>query len=320
MEENKIVEAKNYLPDEIVREMYIKAFNKSSDNISIKHLSGGLKSAVYLIEDNGNRVVLKVAPENNVGIITADKNTFNYEVQMLKLMEKVDIPTPRVLYYDDSCSLCSTSYFFMTYLEGINYFEKNDTISDEDKKRIEYKLGRICKKITSLKADKFHIPSNPNKTFKDNYDFILYLFELLFEDASRNGLDITSTISNIKEILESRKKELTSNIQISLSHIDLWDGNILVKNGNITGVVDFSDLYCCDELMTFYFHTIDGIDKKEFLRGYGKEELTHDEKIRIEIYRMYILLKMIVECHLKNFGKNEFMYNSLNERMNNLHI
>ena len=229
MEENKIVKAKNYLSDEIVKKMYEKAFNKNTDDVKIKHLSGGLKSAVYLIEDGKERIVLKVAPENSIGIITADKNTFNYEIQMLKLMELIDIPTPKVLFYDDSCTICSTSYFFMTYLKGSNYFEKNETITDNDKRQIEYQLGSICKKIASLKVERFHIPSNSAKIFKDNYEFITYLFELLFEDARISGLDIDDTINNIKRILESRRIELVNNVKLSLSAIDLWDGNILVQ-------------------------------------------------------------------------------------------
>ena len=33
------------------------------------------------------------------------------------------------------------------------------------------------------------------------------------------------------------------------------------------------------------------------------KELNYDEKVRIEIYRMYVILKMIVDCQIKKYGK-----------------
>ena len=39
------------------------------------------------------------------------------------------------------------------------------------------------------------------------------------------------------------------------------------------------------------------------------------EKIRIQIYRIYVLLKMIVECKLKNYGKFDWMYDSISTNL-----
>ena len=63
MEKNSISSAKNYQSETIIKEMYSKAFNKDSNNINIAKLSGGLKNAVYLIEDDGKKVVLKSEAE-----------------------------------------------------------------------------------------------------------------------------------------------------------------------------------------------------------------------------------------------------------------
>ena len=95
----------------------------------------------------------------------------------------------------------------------------------------------------------------------------------------------------------------------------MWDGNILIKDGHISGIIDFADVYCCDEIMTFYFHTIDGKLSDSFLKGYNKLNLSYDEIIRIEIYRMYVILKMITECKIKQYGRFEWMYNNLSERV-----
>ena len=67
--------------------------------------------------------------------------------------------------------------------------------------------------------------------------------------------------------------------------------------------------------MTFYFHTIDGITSDYYLKGFDNKKLNYDEKVRIEIYRMYVILKMIVDCGLKQYGKFSWMYENLDNRI-----
>ena len=90
------------------------------------------------------------------------------------------------------------------------------------------------------------------------------------------------------------------------------------KNGKVYGIADFSDLYFGDEIMTFYFHTIDGKTSESFLNGFNNKKLNNDEKIRIEIYRLYVILKMIVDWKLKQYGKFDWMYENLDTRIDSL--
>lgn len=319
MLENKYSSVKNYKDDETIKKMYTKQFNKQTDNLHISILSGGMKNAVYLLDDGEFKIVLKIAPQNETKMITVDRNIFWWEATMLKYMEKLNIPTPKLLNYDDSCSICDTPYIFMSYINGENYLSIKENLDQETINNIEFQLGSITQKISSIKSSNFFLPSNPTKKFKDNFEFVYYIFEQLLKDANEKEQSISSEICNeIKMILISRKDSLNNIESISLTHTDIWDGNIIVKDGNVAGIVDFSDLYFCDELMTFYFHTIDGKMSSSFLEGYGYNNkiLNYDEKIRIEIYRMYVILKMIVDCKLKQYGKFQWMYDNLNDRIN----
>ena len=132
------------------------------------------------------------------------------------------------------------------------------------------------------------------------------------------SLRIKDNYKVIKDILINYKNSLNNISNLSLTHTDIWDGNILINNNRISGIVDFSDLYYCDELMCFYFHTIDGKTSEYFLKGYGKCNLNKDEQIRIEIYRMYVILKMIVDCKLKNYGRFAWMYDNFDTRIKTL--
>ena len=144
----------------------------------------------------------------------------------------------------------------------------------------------------------------PNKKFKNNYEFTMNLFELLLENAKSKNINFgENNYDNIKNIITSNKESLNNISNLCLAHTDIWDGNVLIKDGKVAGIVDFSDLYFCDELMTFYFHTIDGITSDYYLKGFDNKKLNFDEKVRIEIYRMYVILKMIVWLWIKTIWK-----------------
>ena len=310
---------KNYQSNYLITKMYEQAFALKADSLNISKLHGGLKNAVYLIDDGLMKCVLKIASNNEKTIIYVDRNTFWWEIKMLKLMEKVNIPSPKLLYYDDSLTLCNSPYFFMTYIDGENYLKCKELLSEEEKRHIEYQIGLYSYEITKIKMPNFYSPSFPQKKFNSNYDFMYFLFEKLIQNGLENHCKAVIEQKNeILNILKKYKNELNDKVKIKLCHTDIWDGNILIKNGKVIGIVDFSDLYVCDELMTFYFHTIDGVISSSFLEGYNQIELNTNEKIRIEIYRMYVILKMIVDCCLKKYGDFDWMYKNLNDRITNL--
>lgn len=318
MKQNSRQSVKNYQSNETIQRLYQKTFKKSGDNLVISLMSGGLKNAVYLVEDGETKVVLKVAPKDDSKMITADRNILWWEAEMLKLMEQIDFPSPRLLSYDDSGEICEAPYIFMSHIEGDNYLEKRKHMTEEEIKNIEYQLGFLSKEICSISSKKYFLPSQPEREFKDNFEFTMNLFDMLLEDAKEKDMDLgEDAYDTIRRLIVAHKDSLNNISNLCLAHTDIWDGNVLVKDGNVTGIVDFTDLYFCDELMTFYFHTIDGITSPDFLEGFNKT-LNPDEKVRIEIYRMYVILKMIVDCELKQYGHFEWMYTNLNSKIEGL--
>jgi len=316
MTKNSSSSVKNYQSESVIKKIYEAFFQGNVDNLTISVLSGGLKNAVYLLDDGKEKVVLKIAPKDETKMISADRNILWWEARMLKLMNEYDIPIPKFIAYDDSGNICQSPYILMSYIEGKNYLEIKESLSSEEIANIEYQLGVISKKICSIKGNEFFLPSQPNKKFNNNFEFVLNLFELLLNDAKSKNMDLGEDSYNIiRNIIYSKKDSLNNISNLCLNHTDIWDGNVIVNEGRVEGIVDFTDLYVCDELMTFYFHTIDGITSENFLRGFDNKVLNTDEKIRIEIYRMYIILKMIVDCELKQYGRFEWMYENLNSKI-----
>lgn len=298
---------------------YSKIFN-CKDVKNIIQLKGGTTSLVYLIETvNSKKYVMKIEKTNDDNLLSIEKNTIWWEAKMLKLMEQISIPAPKIVNYQEKNSQNMYSYILMNYIEGTNYSKLKKECSNEEKKYIETRVGEICSKISSISESCFFLPFSPNQVFNNNYEFVLYLFNSILNDAKKFNITIGNyTYQAILDIIGQNKKELNNINKICLVHSDAWDGNILVNNKEIS-IVDFSDLYFCDELMTFYFHSLENNFSNDFLKGYGKKEFTDDELVRIRIYRLFVLLKMFIEKEIKNFNnKNDlsWIYEKLDTEIN----
>lgn len=311
--------SKNFQSDSTIKKIYEKNFNKSSENIIITSLTGGTKSAVYLIQDYEEKIVLKISAKQQDKLLSFEKNTICWESQMLRLMETNNISAPRLIKYDDSCEVCDSPYILMSYIEGRTFEECKKKLSEREINDIEYQIGKICSDICKIKGNDFYLPSNPENKYNNNFEFTLNLFNMLLKDAKTKKINIG--FLNYNEIIELiiRYEEILNNINnLCLVHSDIWDGNIIIKNGKISGIVDFADLYFCDELMTFYFHTIKPETSKKFLEGFGKESLTFEENVRISVYRLLVLLKMHIESNYKHFENNDWIIDKIYNEVSKL--
>lgn len=282
----------------------------------ISQLYVGMKNIVYLIKYNCKKIVLKVAPINNETMLTFENNNIEWETKMLKLMESLNIPAPKLLLFDDSCSIYGAPYIFMTYLDGAQFQEVKKELPQLVINKIEEQIGCICSKISKTNGTSFFLPFLPNCKIRDNYNLVMILFQTVTGDAKKKNITIGDvSYDYILKLISSFKNILNMVTVPKLVNADAWDGNIIVdNNGTIVGIVDFSDLYYCDELMTLYFHNINLDINKNFLKGYGKMSFTEDELIRISIYRIFTLIKMIVEKEYKVEKDKLFKYEWLYDK------
>lgn len=317
--------SKSFQSLETIKKMYEHAFKKCSNNLDIILLDGGMKCAVYKIFDGTKSIVLKVSSTNQNLLLSYERNTMWWEVEMLKIMQSYDIPSPKLLYYDKSKEICEAEYFFMSYIEGNKLSEYKGKLNKEVRDLIEQEIGEICHKISMIQSNNFFLPSYKNNNFPNNYEFIKNLFMSLILDANSKNIIIPNyNYNDFINILNYFKEELINIKKICLVHSDMWDGNIIIKDEKVNGIVDFADLYFCDELFSFYFHTLSKEISYSFMKGYGKNNLTYEENIRIIIYKIFVIFKMIVEKDYKNFnsnGKNfDWLYDKLDYEFKKLSL
>ena len=282
------------LGDSEIEKMYRMAFSDSGE-IKISALSGGFCSSVYLIDSGKNKVVLKVGTKSNVKVMWHERAYIATEAQMLKLIgEKTDIAMPEMLFYDESRKVCDVPYFFMSFIDGKPL---NDTegLTAEQYGNIKYEVGRLTRQITDIPAQRFGIPNIAESFCDRNSDFVILLFEKLLEDLEQKGGKLKSiSHSELMMLIGCYKAQLDTADKPCLIHTDTWNGNIMVKNGEFSGIIDFAAILYGDPLMSHDFHDFGEINA-DFLKGYCKTDFSNDELIRIQIYKVWQRLSMIIE-------------------------
>lgn len=311
MEGNKMNSiTKKHLDEALIRRMTERALGKMPNNFMAAELSGGLCSAVYLIEADGEKIVLKIASDSEVKVMRHEKMYVPAEAMIMKkLNEETEIPMPRLLFYDDSCEICDVPYFFMTFLRG-KPLNMAESVTEEQYHLIKKQLGKITRQIYELEAPYFGIPFIPESRCESNAEFVCLLFEWLLLDAREKNIEIPEiSADELLALIRKHEKALNTSVSPRLIHTDTWNGNVMVENGELTGLVDYAAVLYGDPLMSHDFHDFGDSPDPYFLKGCGKSEFTNDEKIRIYIYRIWQRLGMVVERGYREYeDKNMYSW------------
>lgn len=299
---------KNRLEESILRTMTMRALGRAVRNFAAEEFGGGLCSAVYRICADGETVVLKIASAPEVVTMRHERKYLQIEAEMLRTFnKKLHIPIPRLIALDETCEICPVPYFFMTFMPGkplVLLEPKPDAAAILDIKR---GIGRICRAITSLEAPSFGIPYMPETYCDCNADFVLLLFRMLLDDAADCSITLPGiTLEALLDLIESQRSVLNQAEKPYYVHTDTWDGNVMVQEQKLTGLIDFAAILWGDPLMNHDFHTFSR--ETGFEEGFGKTEFSDAEGIRIQVYRVWQQLGMIVERDFRQYADKNLYF------------
>ena len=289
--------SKFHQSEDALRAITERAIGKNPQSFKSRELAGGFCNAVYLVETDETKLVLKIAPHGLTDIMSHEKGILKTEAEMLRIFaERINIPAPKLICYDDSLELCQSEYFFMSFMEGrpLNSFEP--PIDEVYVKEMKRQIGEITRQISSIKAECFGIPALPETYSDNNCDFVKTLFDMLFCDAEKKNIDIPQVgHRELLDLIEKQRVVMNEASSPVYIHTDTWEGNLMVKDNRLVGLIDYAAVLYGDPLMNHDFHDFSPVPREEFLRGYGKTEFTRNERIRISVYKLWQRLGMIVE-------------------------
>lgn len=263
--------------------------------ISCTELTEGLCNVAYsIIFQDGDKKILKVAAADNHGYMTNEINMMTAEVSAMRLLhDKLSAKIANVDYHDDSKTICSGEYFFMEYLEGENYFRLKECLSVEEQQNIDRQIGEIVREFTNISGDFFGLLGDTEHRFHSLYELIHYMLSNVIHDADRQAVKYFISGNELLALLERDKDIFDQTTTPCLVHYDLWEGNIFVKDMQISGLIDWERALWGDPLMEDRFrrHT----RNETFLQGFGIEALTDTQQRRIYWYDIILYLTMMTE-------------------------
>lgn len=255
--------------------------NLNEKVVKIIDSSKGIEQIVKIIITENNKYVIKVPYQGKSLMLYRE----NFVCQHLK--NKL---LPKIIFKTDK-------YLIESFIEGEDLSKLK--ITGNEKIKLYRALGKNIKKIHQIKMTGFGELQNngkgKNKTPLEHINHVL-----------KNNLPLLIKIKTLdKNTVEGIKKFLYQNINLFkrdksfLLHFDLIDGNILVKNNKLAGIIDFGDASCGPveyDLAKLYIEKPPKIFT-EIINGYGKK-LVDMEKIKY--FAVLHLLYMLPYFYRKN--------------------
>jgi fructosamine-3-kinase len=125
------------------------------------------------------------------------------------------------------------------------------------------------------------------------------MIESLLQDGERLGVQLPASYEEIRERINILLPVLDEVTQPRLLHWDLWNGNVFVKDGMITAIIDWERALWGDELMEFYFRYHE--DSPGFHQGYGMPTDSPNQRVRKKLYDLYFDLIIVIECYSRKY-------------------
>lgn len=295
---------KSVVSNETICAMVNKAFGCEPKEII--ELTEGYFNVAYRIELGDRPVILKVAPSDNVDILTYEKNIMWSEVDSMRMVKaQTKVPVPEILFYDDSRALCDRTYFFMEFLPGRSFSSCMEELSQEVKDSVFNKVGQCTRELNQITGTKFGYYGQPDRQGEGWYTVFKEMLADAFYDAERKQIAVPVEKEKMFALLEKDKASFEEVTTPKFVHWDIWAGNVFVQEGRVTGIIDFERALWADELMEVGFRTYD--INKNFLEGYGIETLSESEKRRALWYDIFLFQIARLECDYRQYD-NRWAY------------
>jgi len=290
-----------------------------SDRVVIKRymeLTEGWYNVAYSLElNNGQEMILKVAPPPDVPILTYESDLMRTEVAVFNLLKKhTKVPVPDILFSDFNQELINRDYYFMEKLQGKPWNHTKDSLSKEQNNQIWFELGMLCGQINSIETTHFgYFGSAPEVSSSSWVTTFSKMIETLLQDGGRLGAKLPISNDKIHDLVDSYKSALAFVQTPKLVHWDLWEGNIFIEPNahgfHIEGIIDCERAHYADPVMEVAFNVAmtENQDDHPFLKGIAKESgidmyrKIKNFKQRRQLYNIYLFLIILIESKSRQY-------------------
>ena len=273
---------------------------------AVRELQEGWFNAVYTVRlSDGREVILKIAPLKDADVLAYEKQIMATEVATMRLVrENPAIPVPQIYAFDTARDICDSEYFFMEKLTGENYEQVKASLSPAMQAQLDQQIGVIIRQINGFTGTYFGYDGNSDlraATWKEAFSNIM---EAALEDGHRKQADVGYSRNEIRRAVHTHAPSLEAVTTPQLVHWDAWDLNFFVRDGQVTGILDFERALWADPLMEAQFRALawEGVSSR--MQGYGKTTFSHEEDERCHLYTLHLALVMKTECYYRQYDSD----------------
>ncbi|MGC4175155.1 phosphotransferase family protein [Demequina sp.] len=287
-----------------------------------EELGHGWFNVAYAITlRDGRRVVLKIAPPAGVQVMTYELDMMRNELAALELIQAhTTVPVPAVEFADTSGELIDADWFFMPFVEGANLGIETHERALTDTERADYarQLGVLNRELNQAVGPWFGPLAGPG--FATWREAFLTMIEGVVRDGEALSVDLGHSYDLVRELIARDADALDAVAEPRLTEWDLWDSNVMIRDGRIVAIIDHERAFWGDPLMEAYFTPLDlpayG-DSTAFREGYGLGELDVDARRRRRLYTLYLVLIMVIETRYRGH-EDDKQYDWARERLDEL--
>ncbi|MCY1073025.1 phosphotransferase family protein [Archangium lansingense] len=275
----------------------------------VDELTEGMFNAAYALElEDGASVVLKVAPPPELPLLTYERDLMRTEVEFYEHAAKEKVcPVPRVLAHDFSRTRIGRDFFFMERLRGTPLTRAKNQLTTGERARIQTELGELVGRLRTIRGRFFgYLQPDTGLQAGTWREAFLAMVAALLQDAERFAVKLPMPARDVLALFQSGAKVLERVEEPTLTHFDLWEGNVFVHRvegaARIEAFIDGERAFWGDPLAELASTALfrDPEQETDFLRGYQAATgsplvFTEEVRHRLNLYRAYLYLIMVLE-------------------------
>lgn len=288
---------------EMLSNIIAKAFpSRKGLRYTFSALDGGYFNNAFAVSfSDGFRTALKISPTADVKVMAHERNIMEAEVEAIRLVRlKTSVPAPEIYFYDKSKAEIPSEYFFMELIDGEPLDKAAKALNPDELFAIDLRTAECVREMAEITGTRFGFFSQPEKQRKSWRQFFWLALSLIIEDGISVNADFRLSPELIIKAVEKHDYILDEITKPHLVHWDLWQGNIFVKNGKLSSIIDFERCMWADPLMENIFTDYDNL-KPAFLWGAGISGMTENQYLRRRIYSLYLMATMVTECYFRGY-------------------
>ncbi|SDJ76626.1 Ser/Thr protein kinase RdoA involved in Cpx stress response, MazF antagonist [Nonomuraea maritima] len=273
-------------------------------------LTDGLANAVWRLRlSDGREVVLKLSPPPDLDQLSYERDLLRTEAAAIGLALEAGVPVAPLLRAGFDDPELGGDYLFLTALDGVSW---NDTTPD-DEGEVRRELGRLLARLNGVTGERFGYPyaGIVGATWREAF---LAMVAALLGDTERWPTPLPRPAADLMAVFQAAAPVLDEVTTPRLVHFDAWKGNVFLDLSGpprIQALIDHERAFWGDPLADLVTPTIFGelAEDDPLLAGYREVtplELTPAALVRLDLYRAYLYLILLVENGPRQYPPDEY--------------